>query len=60
MGCARALRPLGYEVETCQDPRTGLETALTGDFDIILLDLMMQGLGGLDILKHVKAAGGRE
>ena len=57
LGCARALRPLGYEVEACQDPRLGLETALTGDFDIILLDLKMQGLGGLDILKHVKAAG---
>lgn len=57
LGCARALRPLGYEVETRQDPRIGLETALSGDFDIILLDLMMQGLGGLDILKHVKAAG---
>ncbi len=57
LGCARALRPLGYEVETCQDPRIGLETALTGGFDIILLDLMMQGLGGLDILKHLKAAG---
>ncbi len=57
LGCARALRPLGYEVDTCQDPHLGLETALTGDFDIILLDLKMQGLGGLDILKHVKAAG---
>lgn len=57
LGCARALRPLGYEVETCQDPHVGLATALSGDFDIILLDLKMEGLGGLEILKHVKAAG---
>lgn len=57
LGCARALRPLGYEVETCEESHKGLEAALTGDFDIILLDLKMEGLGGMDILTHVKAAG---
>jgi len=55
--CARALRPLGYEVETCQEPHAGLQTAMTGDFDIVLLDLKMQGLGGLEILKQLKTAG---
>ncbi|MHB8900712.1 MAG: sigma-54-dependent transcriptional regulator [Thermoguttaceae bacterium] len=57
LGCARALRPLGYEVEACEEPRVGLEAALTGDFDIVLLDLRMEGIDGLEILKHLKAAG---
>ena len=55
--CRRALRPAGYEVETYEQPRAGLEAALSQDFDLILVDLMMPELSGLDILKRVKAAG---
>ena len=55
--CRRALSPEGYEVETFEDPRAGLEAALSDDFDVILVDLMMPDISGLDVLKRVKAAG---
>jgi DNA-binding NtrC family response regulator len=57
LSCQRILRPEGYEVVCRQDPRAGLEAALSGDFDVILLDLKMPGLDGLEILQRVKAAG---
>jgi len=56
LSCKRALRPEGYEVETHEDPQVGLQAALSGNFDLILLDLMMPGIGGLDVLRQVKAA----
>ena len=55
--CRRALCPAGYEVETYEEPQAGLEAALSDDFDLILVDLMMPELSGLEILKRVKAAG---
>ena len=55
--CKRALSPDGHEVTVHQDPQAGLQAALSGDFDVILLDLVMPGLGGLEILTCVKRAG---
>jgi DNA-binding NtrC family response regulator len=57
LSCRRSLTPAGYEVDSFEDPRAGLERALTDEFDVILLDLMMPGLSGLEILRRVKAAG---
>ena len=34
----------GYEVEKVFDGRTGLDKALTGDFDLVVLDVMLPGL----------------
>jgi DNA-binding NtrC family response regulator len=56
LSCMRILTPDGCDVQTYSDPQAGLRAALEGEFDIILLDLMMPGLGGLEILKQVKAA----
>jgi DNA-binding NtrC family response regulator len=56
LSCARILTPDGFHVETFSDPQAGLRAALAGEFDVILLDLMMPGLGGLEILNQVKAA----
>ena len=53
----RTLTPDGYEVETHTDPQAGLRAALSGDFDVLFLDLQMPGLGGLDVLREVKQAG---
>ena len=41
------LRYEGYEVEKAFDGRTGLERALAGDFDLILLDIMLPALSGM-------------
>ncbi|MCL4193824.1 MAG: response regulator, partial [Thermoguttaceae bacterium] len=57
MSCKRTLAPDGHVVEFCDDPTAGLEAALSGDYDVILVDLMMPGISGLDVLKHIKAAG---
>ena len=56
LSCARILTPDGYDVETFSDPQAGLRAALAEEFDVILLDLMMPGLSGLEILHQVKAA----
>ena len=57
ISCKRILAPEGHEVEVYQDPQAGLRAALSGAFDVILVDLMMPGLGGLEILERVKSAG---
>ena len=57
LSCKRVLESDGCEVEYCQDPREGLWAATSGDFDIILLDLLMPGIDGLEILRQVKNAG---
>ena len=57
LSCRRILCPEGYEVETRQDPREGLREALSDRFDLLLIDLVMPGIDGLEILRQVKAAG---
>lgn len=49
------LRYEGYEVEKAFDGRTGLERALSGSFDLVLLDIMLPGESGLDILKKLRS-----
>ena len=57
VSCQRILSATGFEVHVCQDPQAGLDAALDGGYDLILLDLVMPGLGGLEILARLKAAG---
>lgn len=58
-GIRRVLSPGGHDVAAEEDPRQGLQAALTGDHDVIFLDLKMPGLDGMDILKRLKQAGSR-
>ncbi|WCK53541.1 response regulator transcription factor [Aneurinibacillus sp. Ricciae_BoGa-3] len=45
----------GFHVTICHDGREGVEAALNGEWDIILLDLMLPGLNGMEICRRVRA-----
>lgn len=49
------LQDLGCTTETAADGNTGLERALNGRFDLIILDLMLPGLDGLELCRRVRA-----
>jgi len=51
----RRLDKLGYEVTVCGDGREALDRVLTGQFDLVLLDLLMPGLDGREVLARLKA-----
>lgn len=48
------LRHEGYETEARFDGDSGLEAALTEDFDLILLDVMLPERSGLEILRRLR------
>ncbi|MBR5390649.1 MAG: response regulator, partial [Clostridia bacterium] len=45
------LRREGFEVEAAYDGITGLDKALHGGADLILLDVMLPGMNGFDLLQ---------
>lgn len=45
----------GYEVEKAYDGRTGLNAALGGGFDLVLLDVMLPELNGMEVLRRLRA-----
>ena len=47
----------GYQVEKAFDGRTGLEKALNSGADLILLDIMLPELSGLEVLRRLKKEG---
>lgn len=44
----------GYEVEREHDGRSGLERALSGDFDLVILDVMLPSLNGMEVLRRLR------
>lgn len=46
-----------YLVDAVYDGETGLDYALTGIYDVIVLDIMMPNINGIDLLKYIRKEG---
>lgn len=55
----RGLSAEGMEVVTAADGPSALRVALTGAFDVVLLDIMLPGLSGYRVLQRMRAEGVR-
>lgn len=47
----------GYSVEAARDGQSGLEAALTGSFDLMILDVMLPRKSGIDVCRDLRQAG---
>ncbi len=49
------LNPEGFEIEAVNDGKAGLEQALSEKFDLIVLDVMLPGMNGFDVLNRIRS-----
>jgi two-component system response regulator CpxR len=50
------LQPVGFQVEAVHDGRLGITRALESDFDLIVLDIMLPGENGMEVLRQIRAS----
>ena len=53
----RGLEAEHYEVDVVYDGETGLSRALTSEYDLVILDVMLPGRNGLDVVRELRARG---
>src|SRR3954451_13327584 len=53
----RGLAAEGFVVESATDGSTGLQLAQHGDFDAVVLDVMLPGLSGYEVVRRLRARG---
>jgi two-component system OmpR family response regulator len=51
----RGLAAEGFVVETAASGPEGLRLARLGDFDVVILDVMLPGLSGFDVVRRLRA-----
>lgn len=55
----QVLGEAGHSVDVCGDGESGLNQARSGDYDALVVDRMLPGMDGLQLLKRYRDAGGR-
>lgn len=55
----RGLTAEGFTVDVAYDGTTGLDLALGGEYDVVVLDIMLPGRHGYDVVEQLRAAGDR-
>jgi DNA-binding response OmpR family regulator len=56
---AKGLTADGYTTSSVSDGTAGLDLALSGDFDLVILDIGLPGLDGFQVLEQLRSAGSR-
>ena len=51
---ARRLARIGMDTDTAEDGNSGLEKILTGNYELVMLDIMMPDIDGIEVLKRVR------
>lgn len=52
--CTKVLVPEGYSVTTTADGRDGIDKGASGDFDVVVVDLKMPQVDGMQVLQKIK------
>lgn len=55
----QVLGEAGHVVDVCGDGESGLNQARSGDYDALVVDRMLPGMDGLQLVKRYRDAGGR-
>ena len=53
-GCRRALTSRGFDVEVAENGPAGLQKLRQGSFDVLLVDAMMPGMSGLEMMQQAR------
>ncbi|MCB1228946.1 MAG: response regulator transcription factor [Verrucomicrobiae bacterium] len=56
---SRGLRKAGFTVDVATDGETGLDLALAGEYAVVVLDVMLPGLDGFEVLRELRKAGSK-
>jgi DNA-binding response OmpR family regulator len=53
----QGLTEAGHAVDVASNGRTGLDYALAADYDVLVLDIMLPGISGLELLRELRRQG---